>query len=188
MKMKLNAARILALVAVLALVFVGIGMPTPTAEAQNNTLESANGQGTLLVMNDQGEVVRRQFSFSARRLKDGTVKGNAVLHNPAYQVNGQNYQLQIDITCMKVIGNIAFFGGTTRRTNDPSLVDAVYFSVQDNGEPGRDRDRISRVFFFDDDPNTTGDPQLCQGNVVGDFPMEPIESGNIQVKSGTTTP
>jgi hypothetical protein len=86
---------------------------------------------------------------------------------------------------MKVIGNVAFFGGTTRRTNDPSLVDAVYFSVQDNGEPGRDKDMISRVFFFDDDPNTQGDPQLCQGNVLGDFPMEPIESGNIQVRGGT---
>lgn len=184
--MRINTARILALVAALALVFAGLGMPTPTAEAQNNTLESASGQGTLLVMNDQGDTVRRQFSFSAHRMKDGTVKGNAVLHNPAFQVDGQNYQLQIDITCMKVIGNVAFFGGTTRRTNDPSLVDAVYFSVQDNGEPGRGRDKISRVFFFDDNPATQGDPQLCQGNVLGDFPLETIESGNIQVKGGTT--
>ena len=59
---------------------------------------------------------------------------------------------------MKVVGTIAFFGGTVKRTNDPSLVDAVYFSVQDNGEPGEGVDKISRVAFFDDDPNTTGDP------------------------------
>jgi len=159
----------------------------PGSSAQSGK-ESANGHGTLLVANDDGDFVRRQFSFSARRYDDGTVKGQALLHNPAFDgANGTPYQLKIDISCMNVIGNVAFFGGTTRRTNDPNLVDAVYFSVADNGEPGRDRDLISLAFFFDDDPSTVGDPQLCQGNQLGDFPMEPIESGNIQVR-GTTTP
>jgi hypothetical protein len=78
----------------------------------------------------------------------------------------------------------AFFGGTVKRTNDPSLVDAVFFSVQDNGEPGK-TDQISRVFFWDDDPNTTGDPQACMLNQLGDFPMETIEKGNIQVRPTT---
>lgn len=157
--------------------------------AAQNTKEGASGQGTLLDVNQDGNTVRRQFSLSAHRNADGTVQGNAVLHNPAFETDkNQKYQLQIDISCMKVIGNVAFFGGTTRRTNDPNLVDAVYFSVQDNGEPGRGRDAISRVFFFDNDPNTTGDPQLCQGNNLGDFPMETIESGNIQVRGGTATP
>jgi hypothetical protein len=159
----------------------------PTKTIAQQTQESAHGHGTLLVLNEEGNAVRRQFSFSARRFADGRVKGSAVLHNPAFKgENGQPYQLQINITCLKIIGNVAFLGGTTRRTNDPNLVDAVYFSVQDNGEPGRDRDKISRVFFFDDDPTTTGDPQLCQGNVVGDFPLETIESGNVQVTGGST--
>jgi hypothetical protein len=135
--------------------------------------DSANGHGTL-----DGS---RQFSFSARTQADGTVSGNAVLNNPAFQVDGRAYQLQIDISCMKVVGNIAIFGGTTKRTNDPSLVDAVFFSVQDNGEPGR-QDKISRVFFWDDDPNTTGDPQACLLVGAADFPLEPIERGNIQVR------
>lgn len=134
-------------------------------------LGSASGHGTLI--NPDGS--RRQFSFSARTNSDGTVNGQANLH-----VDG--YQLKVDISCMKVVGNVAIFGGTTRRTNDPNLVDAVYFSVQDNGEPGKNRDKISRVFFFDDDPTTTGDPQLCQFNTPTDFPLETIESGNIQVK------
>jgi len=43
-------------------------------------------------------------------------------------------------------------------------------------------DGISRAFFSDDDPNTTGDPQLCQNNQVGDFPMEFIENGNIGLR------
>lgn len=156
----------LALVAVLAAgVFVTVALAAPG--------DSASGQGTL-----DGN---RKFSFSATTHADGTVTGNAVLHNPAFQVDGKTYQLQIDIECMNRFGNIAFFGGTTKRTNDPSLVDAVFFSVQDNGEPGKE-DKISRVFFWDDDPNTTGDPQACLNNVPGNFPMETIEKGNIQVK------
>jgi hypothetical protein len=140
--------------------------------------DSANGQGTL----DNGN---RKFAFSATTHADGTVTGNAVLHNSAFQgTNGNAYQLQIDITCMKALGNgIATFGGTTKRTNDPSLVDAVFFTVQDNGEPGKNNDKISRVFFWDDDPNTTGDPQACQFVTATDFPLEPIEKGNIQVKA-----
>lgn len=184
--MKTKETKILALGSLFAaLVVVALLTVAPNSVAQGSG-EAANGQGTLLVKNSAGEFVRRQFSLSARRSADGSVKGNAVLHNPAFEnAKGQRYQLQVDISCMKVIGNVAIFGGTTRRTNDPSLIDAVYFSVQDNGEPGKDRDKISRVFFFDDDPSTVGDPQLCQGNVVSDFPLETIESGNIQVRGGT---
>lgn len=185
--MKSKVAKVLSLpVLIIILAVAGSSISAPKSAAQNPD-EAANGQGTILVPNAAGDFVRRQFSLSARRYADGSVKGNAVLHNPAFETaKGQRYQLQVDIQCMKVVGNIALFGGLTRRTNDPNLVDAVYFSVQDNGEPGRDRDKISRVFFFDDDPNTTGDPQLCQGNQPTDFPLETIESGNIQVRGGTT--
>ena len=168
-----------ALVALLAMAFVILA---PNSQAQGGK-DSASGHGTLLVLNEDGDAVRRQFSFSARRNADGSVKGNAVLHNPAFtNENGQKYQLQIEISCMRVYGNIAVFGGTTRRTNDPSVVDAVFFSVQDNGEPGRDKDKISSVFFWDGDPNTTGDPQACQLTGPTDFPLNTIESGNVQVK------
>lgn len=145
-----------------------------------SALQSANGHGTLT--NADGS--KRQFSFSARLNADGTASGQAVLRNPAFDGdNGKPYYLTVDISCMKVIGNVAFFGGTTERTNDSNLVDAAYFSVQDNGEPGKNNDKISRVFFFDDDPTTQGDPQLCLGNVLGDFPMETIDAGNIQVRA-----
>lgn len=152
--------------------------------AQNDVRTVVSGQGSLPAVTESGDTRKRIFAVSARRGADGSVSGNAILHNPAFTVeNGQKYRLQVDISCMNVIGNIVFLGGTTRRTNDPNLVDAVYFSVQDNGEPGRGSDMISRVFFFDDDPTTTGDPQLCLNNRVGDFPMEIIESGNINVRS-----
>lgn len=157
------------------------------SSAQGNTREMVSGQGSLPAVTESGATRKRIFAVNARRSADGTVSGNAVLHNPAFTTaNGQKYQLQVDISCMNVIGNIVFLGGTTRRTNDPNLVDAVFFSVQDNGEPGKGTDLISRAFFFDEDPTTTGDPQLCLNNRVGDFPMEVIESGNINVRGGTT--
>ena len=139
---------------------------------------SASGHGALETPDGL-----RQFSFSATEHADGTVTGNAVLRNPAFQVDGQDYQLQIDISCMKVVGDIAIFGGTTQRTNDPGLVDAVFFTVQDNGEPGKE-DKISSVFFWDDDPATTGDPQACLLTGPTDFPLETIVKGNIQVRAG----
>ncbi|HVM17505.1 MAG TPA: hypothetical protein VM290_07995 [Gaiellaceae bacterium] len=170
------------IVTVLGLALV-VGVTASVARAVT-TVASANGHGTLLATDDNGREVKRQFSFTARRHADGTVTGQAVLVNPAFSGAGTNapYRLHVDITCMHVVGNIAIFGGTTERTNDPGLMDAVFFSVQDNGEPGKGRDRISRVFFWDDDPATTGDPQACLLTGPTDFPLEPIAGGNIQVR------
>jgi len=139
---------------------------------------SANGQGSL----DD-----RKFSFSGKLLDSGTccaAQGNATLHNPEFTgANGHSpYQLQIDIKCMNKYGNTVVFGGLTRRTNDPNLVDAVFFTVQDNGEPGKGNDKISRAFFWDDDPTTTGDPMACALTGAADFPLETITAGNVQVK------
>jgi hypothetical protein len=92
--------------------------------------------------------------------------------------------LHINVECLNIVGNTAYIGGTTRRTTDPNLVDAVFFAVEDNGEPGRNSDRISSVFFWDDDPGTTGDPQTCQllPDETGPSPIFVIESGNISVR------
>jgi hypothetical protein len=154
----------------------------PPAMAQP-ARESANGHGTLLVTGTSG-LVRRQFSFNAERRADGTVTGHATLINPAFKgANGKSpYQLDVDISCMHIVGNIAIMGGSTKRTNDPSLVDAVFFTVQDNGEPGAGRDRISRAFFWNDDPGTQGPPAACLNTGPNDFLLEPIESGNVQVR------
>ena len=155
-----------------------------SSTAQNNQ-ESASGHGTLIVQDENGRNVRRQFSFNARRDRDGNVSGHAVLHNPAFSgANGNNYQAQFDISCMRIYGNVAVLGGFVRRTNDPNLIDAAYFSVQDNGEPGKNNDLISPVYFFDDDPNTTGSPALCEFIGPNDLLLNPIDAGNIQVRGG----
>ena len=138
-----------------------------------------SGQGAL------SSDPRRNFSVSAKINADGTASGHATLINKAFTgENGKSpYLLQLDIKCGKMVdANTAIFGGTVKRTNDTSLVDTVYFSVQDNGEPGAGTDKVSRAFFFDGDPATTGDPALCLGATLTDLPLETIVSGNLNVR------
>ena len=138
---------------------------------------SASGHGTILVEDVNGNLVRRQFSFSARVQKDGTVQGNAVIHNPEFD---PRYSAQIKITCLQVVGNRASFGGTVRKSSDPVFndeFDAAFFTVYDNGEPGADKDTISLIFF----DNVVG-PESCQFIGPNDFEQIPIEAGNVQVR------
>ena len=164
-------ARALALLGAAALGLCG------TTAAYAAQTESASGAGAL----NSGQ---RHFSFSAKRNADGTVTGQAQLTSRVFTgANGTSpYKLHLDISCMKRSGDTVFFGGTVKSTNDPNLVDAAFFAVQDNGEPGKGVDKLSRVFFWDEDPDTTGDPGACQYNKFDDFPLETIETGNIQVK------
>jgi hypothetical protein len=146
---------------------------------------SAHGQGTLMseVEGEPGVFVKRHFSVNARQGANGTATGKAVLHNPAFPgENGHAYQAHIDIRCMHIVDNTAIIGGFVRKTNDPNLIDAVFFTVQDNGEPGAGNDRISRAYFNDDIPGSDGDPMACLTLGPDDLPLEEIESGNIQVR------
>jgi hypothetical protein len=136
---------------------------------------SASGHGTVLLQNTKGKTVRRQFSFSARVMPDGTVKGSAILHNPSFD---PKYSAQFDITCLQVVGNRASFGGAIRKTTDPVFndeFDAAFFTVFDNGGPGEDT--ISEVFF-----DNVVEPSTCQFIGADDFPQIPIESGSVTVK------
>jgi hypothetical protein len=138
---------------------------------------SASGHGTVLLQNTEGRTVRRQFSFSARRLANGTVQGSAVLHNPSFD---PKYDAQFDITCLQIVGNRASFGGSIRKTSDPVFndeFDAAFFTVFDNGEPGAGNDTISEVFF-----DNVVEPSTCQFIGADDFPQIPIESGSVQVR------
>ena len=157
-----------------AAALVGIGLALAPVSAQAATTDQASGAGTL----DEGA---RHFSFNAKRLADGTVKGQANLVNTSGP--GKPFHLKIDVSCLKVVGNVAVFGGIGSNSGDTSFDgEAVFFTVQDNGEPGKDRDAISRVYAWDDDPTTTGNPQACQFTGANDFDFETIGSGNIQVK------
>jgi hypothetical protein len=138
---------------------------------------SASGHGTILLPDTDGRTVRRQFSFSARQMPDGTVQGSGILHNPSFD---PKYDAHFDITCLQVVGNRASFGGSIRKTSDPVFndeFDAAFFTVFDNGEPGADTDTISSVFF-----DNVVEPSACQSIGADDFSQIPIESGGVQVR------
>ena len=138
---------------------------------------SASGHGTVLLQDTEGKTVRRQFSFSARIMPDGTVKGSGILHNPSFD---PKYSAQFDITCLQISGNRASFGGSIRKTTDSVFndeFDAAFFTVFDNGEPGAGNDTISEVFF-----DNVVEPSTCQFIGADDFPQIPIESGNVLVR------
>ena len=152
---------------------LGLAMTTSAANATPRRGDvHVTGQGTI----QDG----RTFAVNAILYQDGTARGQATLINRNFTgANGHApYTLHIDISCAKQLSDgSVVIGGFTRRTNDPSLVDAVFFEVQDNGKD----DLESRAFFWDDDPNTIGDPAACQLVNQGDFPMEQVIRGNINV-------
>jgi hypothetical protein len=150
-------------------------MLRPTSAAGSRP--SASGHGTVLLQDTEGRTVRRQFSFSARQMPDGSVQGSGVLHNPSFD---PKYDAQFDITCLQVVGNRASFGASIRKTSDPVFndeFDAAFFTVFDNGEPGAGNDTISEIFF-----DNVVEPSTCQFIGADDFPQIPIESGNVQVR------
>ncbi len=143
-----------------------------------NGKESAKGQGMLV--NENGS--RSQFTFNVQRNPNGKVTGQATIRNPSFKTgNGQNDQIKIDITCLKVVGNTAIFGGVTKRKNNQSKAEAYYFAVEGNSETERRENKIFRGFFYDDDPATEGDPQRCESIEAEVLVLEPIIEGNIQV-------
>ena len=140
--------------------------------------DSADGQGTLV--NEDGS--RSEFSFDAKRNPNGKVTGTATIRNPSFKTgNGQTDKIKIDITCLRVEGNVAVLGGTTKRKNSQAKAEAVYFAVQDNGDAGGDA--VFRGFYYDDDPATDGDPQQCESLERDILVLEPITAGNIKVKA-----
>lgn len=169
-------------------IFIGLGVvilavaapifisPLTTAScapgAAADCRERASGHGTITFSNG----VKRQFSFSAQRMDDGTARGNAVIHNPNFD---PRFRGHIEVTCMDVVGNRARIAGVAKNTNDPNLENnTAVFEVFDNGEPGK-ADTISGVYFSP--PNSPPpSPAYCQA--FENLQQNPIDGGNIQVE------
>ncbi|MBT8274718.1 MAG: hypothetical protein KJO39_01105 [Bacteroidia bacterium] len=155
----------------------------PDNEGQNLTEEttetrasgpSASGQGTISldVIPPVGEGFRH-FSFHARVKKNGSVQGSGVLT----YVGGQR-NLQFDIDCLEVTGNLAVMTGVVTRDNQfPELEGRLcWFKVIDNGE-GANADPDQMALFY-----TGTDPAVytCTNNF--EVPVYDIEGGNVQVR------
>jgi hypothetical protein len=159
------------------LVFVISGLLVTAESLAFGAKDSAEGQGTLV----NEDKTQSEFSFSAKRNPNGKVTGSATIRNPSYkQGNGQTDKIKIDITCLRIEGNVAFLGGMTKRKNNQAKAEAVYFAVQDNDDAGGDA--VFRGFYYDDDPATDGDPMRCETLERNVLVLEPITIGNIKVK------
>jgi hypothetical protein len=157
----------LSLIALAALVMAS-ALALKWNSARAGSGPSANGSGQLVING-----VKRQFSFSATTKSDGTVNGSAEIHNPNF-----DFRSHIDVSCLLVDGNRASIGGRVRSTNDPAFDGQNgFFTVIDNGEPGKGKDTISLVFFA----NPPG-PEACRFIGPDDFDQTPISAGNIQVR------
>lgn len=176
-----NKKKIFIALSLLVMAIVGILAAAPfttTTCAAGQCREKANGSGTL-VMNG----VRRQFSFSAIGNGDGTARGTANIHNPNFPPDPK-FRGNIEVRCLAVMGNRARIAGTVRNTNDPNLDNrTAVFEVDDNGNPGKDRDTITLVSFPGGDPMPEPTAAFCQefGVSLTDPQQRLIENGNVHV-------
>ena len=156
---------------IVALAAAVLVLPLTTTEtcAAERCRDSAGGSGTLIM--PEGA---RRFSFNAQGRPDGTATGEAIIHNPSF-----DFRARIEIKCLDVVGNRARVAGIVRDTNDPNLDNnTAVFEVFDNGNPGRDKDTISLVFFSP--PNSPPPtPAYCQA--FEGFEQMRIDKGNIKV-------
>jgi hypothetical protein len=85
------------------------------------------------------------------------------------------------------MGNRADLGGVVRKSNDPGLPEGTrgFFTVFDYGEPGKDRDTISPVFFDFDVPASNCEFIRTDPTAPSNSIQIVIETGNIQVRGET---
>jgi hypothetical protein len=176
---KIKKMKKLVILGILTVLVIG-GLLTAVKSLTFGAKDSADGEGTL-VNEDKSQ---SEFTFNVKRNPNGKVTGSATIRNPSYKAgNGQTEKIKINVTCLKVVGNVAVMGGVTKRKTNQAKAEAVYFAVEDNGEAGAESDAIFRGFYFDDDPSTEGDAQRCESIESNVLVLEPIKAGNIKVKS-----
>lgn len=138
----------------------------PVFSAGGNSGPSANGAGHFDILGDL-----RTFSFHANEAKDGSVSGQAQIHN-----RNQDVASHIVVNCLRVVGNTAYVSGVISKSSNTLLEGTgAVWSVRDNGEGANaPPDRISLAFV-----GYTNVTNLCQ--LASPTPLHAID-GNIQVK------
>jgi hypothetical protein len=150
----------------------------PDAEQPNTELKagnngpSVNGHGTIMWPYN-GEEIKRQFSFHAKEMKDGSIKGNGVLTYIGGEVNAK-----FEIDCMVINGNMATLSGMYTDHINPANIGAnIWFQVYDYGEGANaDPDMITPVTFG----SAVGDCDAYTGVQT----LYEVIGGNIQVNPG----
>lgn len=164
--MKLTVILATTAAAAAALLVAGPGVAAPSGVAA-----SATGAGQL---NLAGGF--RNFSFTARKYSDGSVKGQAQFNNRELGLRDH-----IAIDCLVTSGTHAWISGPVTSSNNPGnvgLVGVVY--LEDNGEgAGAPPDRISLFTSFFPQSFSTCTGSFAQAYTQG--AATPIDGGNIQI-------
>jgi hypothetical protein len=98
--------------------------------------------------------------------------GHAVFHDEAA---GGNFHGQIDINCVRIVGNEATISGIVSHSNNPTLegMEAL-FQIRDNGNGGSTPDLMSPILF-----HTVGVGPDCL--IPSEFDVVPVR-GNFNVR------
>lgn len=153
----------------LALPLLIVALACPSALAGG---PAATGAGML----DQGGELRT-FSFTARVMPDGSVKGMGNIHN-----RSQDNHVKFDIDCLDVAGNVATMSGRVTLTTVPEWADAdVWFRAIDHGEgKGDPTDEMTLVGIF-----VAGGPPCGVDDAFVLGTLFELEGGNVQVRGGS---
>ena len=118
----------------------------------------------------------RNFAFTAKTRKDGTVQGQ-------YQVDNRDAAGSREhgtVTCLEVDGNQAWIGGVISASSVPGREGTPrLFRVVDMGEGSGDPpDQASPLIVLPDAR------VACHARPTDGVPVQPLEGGNIQVRDG----
>ena len=146
----------------------------PIDAAQAATGGRATGRYELST--PTGNRAAEQYSFTALSTNPPpTAKGQVELQT--LFTSGDRSNVQVDVDCLVIVGNQAWFSGPARRyvlggvPQPPGLY--LVFRVEDNGEGANALpDRGSPAF--------SGPPMACA--LMPPFPLIPTAHGNIQVR------
>jgi hypothetical protein len=156
----------------------GWDMPAGPARSQN-ARDFAHGNGTI-----EFQEKVSNFSFTAQRHKDGTVKGTLVYHQRSATDPANNISVHMRIDCLTVMGTAATIQGIITKADpesifvpgfgDFSLVGAAAsMTVYDAGEGNPDGDTASPLFI------TGARSNFC----AIAFPPEMYRTTNVIVRS-----
>jgi hypothetical protein len=148
--------------------------PTGSSASEEGVVASASGSAHRIRPLPDGELW--VLTFSANKLADGTTTGYAHVERKDLDVT-----FDIDVTCMSVVGNVAWIAGIARNSKGGLVQDGTvsYFYVFDNGEgEGAPVDRASAVRIND---RAGQDIVFCTDRPVI-LPVTDIAHGNVQVR------
>jgi hypothetical protein len=99
------------------------------SELKSGVTASASGHGLIIDYPEVG--LKRQFTFHAKIMPDGSVSGSGIISYTSGELMSS-----FDINCMTIHDNIAYLAGINiKNTLNPEYEGkGCYFVVQDNGE------------------------------------------------------